>query len=290
MFGYVNVLKDELKVCDYNTFRAYYCGLCKSLGKNNGIVSRLGLSYDMTFLLIVLSALSEDEPEFCAKGCMVHPLTKRKTLKQNKISEYVADVSCMLVYLKAKDDFSDERSIKALFAMLMYYPCIRGAKKRYPELYKSILDNLGALSKLEAENSSDIDAAADCFSKITEVLFSYTHTGDEKRILSWLGYNIGRWIYVIDAFSDIEKDFRNKSYNPFLARKNDDLPIDLYIKKLASEIDVSLTLTLSSVASAYELLSVRRSDAILRNILYDGLMYRQHMILNKRKDNDNESI
>lgn len=277
MFGYVNILKDELKIKDYNTFRAYYCGLCKTLGRHNGTVSRFGLSYDMTFLLLVLSSIHEEDTEFSIERCIAHPVTKHKTACQNKLTEYVADMSCMLVYLKAKDDFSDEKSIKGLLGMLLYYPCIRRAKKRYRKIYDSITNQLNLLSQLEKEKCGDIDKTADCFAKITELLFSYSYDGEDKRKLSWLGYNIGRWIYIIDAIADYETDKKKNSYNPIIISN-----------KEKNELELSLTLTLSNIASAYELLDVKRNDAILRNILYDGLLQKQRAIL--RKDTSNESI
>lgn len=288
MFGYVNILKDELKIKDYNIFRAYYCCLCKTLGKHNGIVSRFGLSYDMTFLLIVLAAISDNEFEFCPQRCIAHPLNRHLTAQQNELSEYVADVSCMLVYLKAKDDFYDERSIKGLAGMALYKPCVRYSRKRYADIYSSLTKYLLELSELEAQNCAEVDMVADRFAKICEIIFSYTTKSNESRTLAWLGYNIGRWIYVIDAFSDISKDYKEHSYNPFLAGADIKGDLDGYIKKTARAIEPSLNINLANIGAAYELLNIKRNDAILRNIIYDGIRSKQDLLLHK--GDKNESI
>ena len=50
MFGYVTPFKSELKIREYNLFRAYYCGLCKTMGNEYNQLVRMGLNYDLSFL------------------------------------------------------------------------------------------------------------------------------------------------------------------------------------------------------------------------------------------------
>lgn len=279
MFGYVNVLRDELKVKDYMLFRSYYCGLCHALGKNCSQSSRLGLSYDMTFLAILLSALSKDEIKLKDSMCAAHPFTKRKTIIKNSATDYAANASSILYFNKMKDDWKDDRSIKALLGMVIYAHAYKKASRRYPELSKSIKEKLKELSSLEKQGTSEIDLVADCFARITEDLFSPDFIGEEnRRPAAWLGYNIGRWIYVIDAFSDIEKDLKKKSYNPFLAgAKFDDL--EKYKKDLALRLDGSLTFTLENATSGYNLLKLYKNEEIIKNILFLSLKSKQDSIL-----------
>lgn len=279
MFGYVNVLKDELKVKDYMLFRAYYCGLCHALGKNCSESSRLGLSFDMTFLAILLSGLSKESIQTKESMCVAHPLTKRKIVIKDKATDYAANASSILYYNKMKDDWKDDKSIKALLGMLIYRRAYKKASQRYPDLSKSINEKLKELSNFERQGTSEIDLVADCFARITEELFSPDFIGEEnKRPAAWLGYNIGRWIYVIDAFSDIEKDLKKKSYNPFLAgTKPED--IQKYKKDLAERLDESLTFTLENAASGYNLLKLYKNEEIIKNILFLGLKSRQDSIL-----------
>ena len=44
MFGYIRPLECELKVRDQALYRAYYCGLCKTIGRRYGQVARVALN------------------------------------------------------------------------------------------------------------------------------------------------------------------------------------------------------------------------------------------------------
>ena len=146
------------------------------------------------------------------------------------------------------------------------------------------------LYSLEKSNSSDIDEVSDKFAKITELLFSPAFANEDKRQLAWLGYNIGRWIYIIDAFADIEKDFKRKSYNPFLADFSGDDIIGLK-KELSKSLSTSLTFTLENATSAYNLMDFYKNKEIIENILFLGLLNKTDEILNtEHKERLNESI
>lgn len=281
MFGYVTIYKDELKIKDYNTFRAYYCGLCKAMGRQASQISRLGLSYDITFLAVLLSSIDKEDTVFLPQRCMLHPAEK-KPVAQGPWIDYAACVGVLLSYLKLEDDWQDDRSIKALLGMLFLKPGVRRIQKQYGALYEQIKSLLKQLSRLERENVGNHDEAADCFAKILELLFApeCIENCETKRILSWIGYNTGRWIYLIDALADFEKDYKKQSYNPFLVRySKGEAGLEEYRRQLANKIEIGLTYTLDNIASSYELLPVFRNDAILRNILYLSLKSQQDKIL-----------
>lgn len=263
MFGYVNAHKDLLRVCDYNIFRGYYCGLCKQLGKKFNQLTRFGLSYDMTFLAILLSSLEDKKVEIKAENCIAHPISKRPVAKNDPAIEYSADMSVILTYMKLKDDWQDEHSIKS-FARLSYYFPMKKTAKKYPAQYKCIRDNLSALSKLEKEKCQNIDAVAHCFGKLLEAMFD--KDGNNKAI-AFLGYHIGRFIYIADAYNDIEGDIKNKSYNPFIQMYGTDLKKE----EIKESVKNSLLFTLSEISNAYNLLDIKKNKEILDNIIYLGL-------------------
>ncbi len=287
MFGYVTVCRENLSEENRRIFNAYYCGLCKATGRLCSQGARMGLSYDITFLAMVLSAIQSDEYELCDKKCMIHPMRKNSCVENDKAVDYAANMGVILTYLKLLDDWKDDRSVKALVSMIFFSRGVRKARKRYKNEYNRIklyLDKLGALEK---NKCASVDEAADCFAKILEFLFTpdFVAGERERRSLAWLGYNIGRWIYIIDAYSDLEKDMRKNNYN-VLALSNDGMSCDAIKQSIGKNMESSLTFTLENAASAYNLLDIYRNREILDNIIYTSLKAKQKYILGGR----NESV
>ncbi len=287
MFGYIKPCKGQLGEADFGIFNAYYCGLCKAMGKQCSQASRLGLSYDVTFLAMVLSAVVDEEHCMKTEACMVHPFKKKQCVKQDIAVDYSACAGVMLSYLKLADDWHDDKSIKALLGMAVMYGGVRRARKKYRDEYKYIKNCLDELSRLEKENCSDIDRVADCFAKILQKLFTPSFITDDetRRILDWFGYNIGRWIFVLDAINDLEKDYKSKSYNPFIADFKDG-DISAYRASRAKELEISLTFTLENAASSFELLKVYKNQEVLYKIIYDSLRIKQIAVLKKQDIGD----
>lgn len=287
MFGYVTICKNTLSDAGYDTFKAYYCGLCKTMGKRCSQGTRMGLSYDITFLALVLSSVSDKDASIKDGKCLIHPFKKCGYIESDDATDYSADMGVILMYLKLLDDWHDERSIKSLFSMIFFYRGAKKARKRHSEVYGKISECLKRLSYLEKNGCAEIDETADCFAKILEVLFTPSFIEDEKqkRILAWLGYNIGRWIYIIDAYNDLEKDIKSGSYNTFACKyKGKSLE---EIKNEAREtVNLSLLLTLENAASAYDLLTVHKNKEVLDNIVYTALKNKQNTILGE----NNESL
>lgn len=264
MFGYIRILKDELRVREYNMFRSYYCGLCKTLKSEYGFASRMGLSYDVTFLALMLSSINDKDTNILPERCIVSPFNKKPIAQKTDALSYSAAVNVMLSYLKLSDDWRDEHSLKALFCMPLFWRAKTKAKKRFPELFREIKMHLDRLSLLEKEKCSEIDRLANEFGLVLSGVFKGYPDGDEseKRILSHVGYMLGRYIYILDAYEDREKDKKKKCFNPFLLNKDD---------VISDEIKESLMFTLSDVSNSYNLLNIKRNRPILDNIIYLGL-------------------
>ena len=131
MFGYITVDKPEMKVKDFYRYKAYYCGLCKSLQENYGLKGRVTLSYDVTFLVLVLTSLYEPKEEKSESRCPVHPIKKIPIL-QNEISRYGADMNLLLTYYHFEDDWKDEKSLKGIAGIHFYKKQAKKICKKYP--------------------------------------------------------------------------------------------------------------------------------------------------------------
>lgn len=286
MFGYVTVCRKAMSQEDYDLFCAYYCGVCKATGKCASQIARMGLSYDITFLAIILSAVMPDEDKKKEGVCIAHPLKKRAYVCESSVMDYAACMGVILTYLKFRDDLEDDKSIKAAALSALFYQGVRKARLGYERQYKEIVLQLKKLSTLEKENSSEIDECADCFAKILETLFTPDFITDEdsKRTLAWFGYNIGRWIYVLDAYNDIDKDRKKHSFNPFLSNGFKDFA--KYKKDLKEKLETSLTFTLENAASAFELMKIYKNKSVAEHIIYCGLPSKQASVLGE----ENESV
>ena len=95
MFGYVTANVKDLSPEELKTYRGLYCGLCRTLKERHGGLSRVSLTYDMTFLILVLSSLYGCSDTVGEERCAVHP-GKKHTYIVNEISDYAADMNMAL--------------------------------------------------------------------------------------------------------------------------------------------------------------------------------------------------
>ncbi|WP_207644704.1 DUF5685 family protein [Caloranaerobacter ferrireducens] len=286
LFGYVTPYKDELKVREYNTFKAYYCGLCKTLGSEFNQVVRFGLNYDFTFLGLLLSSLDEERDKIKFEGCIANPFKKKPIIVKNKNLSYSAYISVILVYYKLLDDWKDERNLLSLMGMIPFIFPKNKAKNVFEDKYLAVVNNLDKLAKLEKEKCDIIDESADVFGKLMEEIAASPFISDDRtiRVLRWLGYNLGRFIYVLDAFNDIEKDVKEGNYNPILLQYKYNLEegLESFINRVREPIEFTLTFTLDNLAKSYELLDIKYNRSIIENIVYMGTRQKMMQILKKR--------
>jgi len=270
MYGYVRPCKGELKVREYELFKARYCGLCHALKKGYGPFARFLVNYDFTFLSMLLQSPEESE-QICSKRCPVSPFRKKSCCVQTEALSAAADGSVLLGWWKLRDSASDKgffRGIPYRTAALLFTPAMRRAAKRRPELSSKIKDLLDELGGIENSQLASLDAPADCFGRLLSS-FSVFVSADDAAPLGQLLYHIGRWVYIIDALDDIEEDAGSGSYNPLILRFKAD-------KSGLSEEDrqyVSVTLKHSAAiaAAAFELMKKNEWTSILSNIIYLGL-------------------
>lgn len=261
MFGYVVINKPELKIKDYDLYREYYCGLCRSLRRRHGFIGQMTLNYDMTMVVLLLTGLYDTETKENKFRCMVHPLG-RHTARQNRFSDYAADMNVLLAYEKAMDDVADENKITARFLSTALRPKAKRVRSRYPRQAEVITENLRLLAEAERRGETDLDLLAGCFGRIMETVVLWREdylSADLRRF----GFFLGKFIYLLDAFDDLEKDEKNGSFNPLLPMKD-----NVNFEERTEEI---LEMMMAEAAKAFEMLPVIENTDILRNILYGGV-------------------
>lgn len=265
MFGYIMPRMEELSSEERDRYHAVYCGLCRALGNRCGQHCRLALTYDMTFLALVLGSLYEpDEREGCAR-CAPHPL-KPHTFVNTEYVDYAADMSVALMYHKCLDDWHDDRSVRGrAFAAALEHP-YREVSARHPGVCAAIEQGLEDIAQLEKAaatgDASQIpapDVAANRFAALLGEVFVYRYDFWADGLRS-LGSKLGKFVYVMDAALDIDKDRESGSYNP------------LVIMDISPEdIHEDLQLLAAEVAAAFEKLPLERDARVLRSVLYAGM-------------------
>jgi hypothetical protein len=261
MFGYVNINKQELKVKEYYKYKAYYCGLCHQLKRKYGRFGQMTLTYDMTFLIIVLTSLYECEVTHEKKRCLAHPTVKHDMI-MNEISDYAADMNIALTYHKLLDDWSDDHSLLSVSGAKLLKRRYRKIERRYPKKCEKIRTCLEQLAELEKSKEVNIDLITRPFGELMGELFVYRED-QWKGILFQLGFFLGKYIYLLDAYDDLERDIQSGSYNPIEPmRKNEFFEQEIY---------QILMLMMSECTKEFEKLPLLWDAELLRNILYAGV-------------------
>lgn len=275
MFGYVKAYKPELKIAEYDTYKAIYCSLCRQLGKDYGVFAKFILSYDFVFLAMLKLSLEDECCGYSKMRCPFNPLKKCMRLeKQSQTLEFSATCLVIMFYYKLLDDINDnglKGKLRSGAILPIFKHYLKKARKNYGDIDKKIADLMKTQETVEKENLNSIDKSADPTARMLEFVFSYGEEDENtKRVLSRLGYLAGKWVYLIDAFDDLEDDIKRGSYNPLKNRESED------VKGLINNCNVEM-------ANSFELLNLKRYKTILSNIIYRGLPEELKRIENKEK-------
>lgn len=279
MFGYVIVHKPELKFKEFDIYKGYYCGLCRSLKKRHGICGQLTLTYDMTFLAMLLSSLYKPDLKDEMHRCIIHPAGKHRMI-QTVYTDYVSDMNVLLSYFKSLDDWNDEHNVlKLAFSKMLKKDALNGFhdySKQFIDYRKkasTIQSLLHELELCERENISDIDTVSGLFGKIMAVLF-VPKEDEWSDSLKRIGFFMGKFIYILDAYDDLEKDLKHNSYNPFKS-----ISVD---KDFDEKIKSMLKMMIAEATKEFEFLPILENADILRNILYAGVWQKYYQIRDKK--------
>lgn len=289
MFGYVKVNKPEMKIKEYETYKGVYCSLCKAMGKYFGILSRFSLSYDITFLVITRLCFSRTVPCFENGRCFFNPAKKCNYCKNaDEQLKYAAAVSIMLFYFKVKDNISDSNFLKrVLMYLILPWASLKykKAKKMYGEIATVIEESMILQKEIENKNSDITDEAAHPSAHALGKITAYNLDDPDGSIYSF-GYGIGKWVYLMDAADDIEKDIKYGSYNVFVTK------YDLRAGENAESIKDAIAGTMNMCAgffyTSYEKIENKTMLPIIENIIYDGMFKIRDNILNKEKSKGND--
>ncbi len=278
MFGYIGVNKDELKIKEWNRYNAYYCGLCHSLKDVAGTKARISVSYDMTFLAMLLDDLYDCAKEEGKCRCVVHPLQKRPFVK-GEASLYAAKMNLLLCYDNLLDDWRDDRNAAAAVAAATIRRARMKIAREYPRQTRAVEQYLEKLHQCEEKREANPDVAAGLTGEMLAEVFCWKEDEWQKD-LRGLGFYLGKFIYLMDAYEDMEKDRKRGNYNPFLLSRGQ--------VRNAELAEQSLNMMAAGAAEYFECLPLVENIEILRNILYAGIWGKFEKIKAKREKEEEE--
>ena len=260
MFGLVTASVSELTKDQKVRYGSVYCGICRQIRMRSSQLSRLGLSYDMAFLALLLMSLYEPEENSGTRACGLHPIKPRPWIDNEYVS-YAADMNVALAYHKAADDWQDDKSLTARLRRSVFSGSYPRICREYPRQCQAIESCIAQLSELESQNCANPDLVANCFGKLMGELLVYREDL-WAATLRQMGMALGRFIYLGDAVLDYRRDRKKKKYNPFLAQGNQEN------WEIWQEY---LVLAMARCTDAFERLPLVQDKQLLDNILYSGV-------------------
>ncbi|MDY6367009.1 MAG: DUF5685 family protein [Clostridia bacterium] len=281
MFGYVRTNIPNLYVKDVVLYKSMYCGLCKSMGKTCGNLSRFTLNYDLTFLSIFCHNVLGKDVKIKKQRCIIHWFVRRPVVEQDEITNKIAALNIILAYYKLSDDVIDEG--KGKIKRKIFNKAYKRARRKEPRLDAIVKGNYKALREYEKTGGDSVDMSADPFGKMLQScageLLGEKATEQVKRLF----YNIGKWIYLIDAVDDFDKDKRKNTFNVFVNLYGDVKDKKMLIKEKSFELQSFFGQILSDINTLSNEINYNFNSDLIKNILCDGLWLQTKNILENKK-------
>ena len=270
MFGLIRPYMNDLSEDEKARYKAVYCGLCRALNEKYGLAGRMGLNYDMTFLILLLNSLYEPEEQTKEAFCPPHPVKKHRETA-TAFTDYAADMTVALTYHKALDDWMDEHSRTGRVYSGLLKGSYEKVKQKWPAQCEAIEKSLDALHEVEKDQEAQPERAADLSGRMLAGIFAVKEDFFQRQ-MGCLGYFLGKFIYMMDAAIDYEDDQKKGCYNPLNGMQ--------VTPEQAREL---LRQPMGQAAEAFEALPLVQDAHLMRNILYSGVWQTYNYEMKKKE-------
>ena len=268
MFGYVRTDLPYLYMKDDVLYKAMYCGVCKGISQVCGQSARMGLSYDVTFLSVILHNLKGVDVKIQKSHCLTHHIRKKPMAEVDELTRQLGAINTELVYFKYTDDIKD--GDKGRGKRLWFANGHKRVKARYPEITAIIENRLAEQEKLEKDGVASVDMAADSTATMLAELADYLLEDKKTPQTYALFYALGKWIYLIDALDDFDKDKKKGAYNPFVLSYEAGSRLEL-MEKYGSEIEFIFNSLFYDIRELLPQIKFHFNRDLCDNILLRGL-------------------
>ena len=272
MFGYLVYNNDKITKEDKQIYQECYCGLCNRLYEHYGTAGRKTLSYDLTFVTLLLSAIYDDEVTKGTEKCPLHPIHEHPYWYSD-ITEFTCDMNLVLSYYKMLDDYNDDHNMKAYKSAQKLEQDIAEIRQKYPEQMKVIEKCLKDNAEMEKQNVLNPDIPSNCFGVLMSQIFTYKVDDELTPALQQFGFYLGKYIYLMDAYIDLKSDLKHQRYNCLVSSDTTNFIEDL-------------EMIIADCTAEYEKLPIKSYKSILDNVLYSGVWSAYQLKQRKEKKHE----
>lgn len=191
-----------------------YCGVCKGIAQSCGQGARMGLTYDVAFLSVILHNIAGIDVKIEKQHCLTHCIRSKMMANVDDMTKKLGALNTALVYYKYTDDILD--GDKGRGKRLWFVSGHKKTVRNYPEIERIVRENLAAQQETEKSKTDSLDRAADASANMMAELSDYLLEDKKTPYTHDLFYAVGKWIYLIDALDDYDKDKKKGAYNPFV--------------------------------------------------------------------------
>ena len=279
MYGYIVPQKSTLRASDFVLYRSYYCGICCETGRAYGQLPRFTTNYDFAFLSALLIDYAAADVVIEEHTCVLNPIKKKAVLQHSSLLARIVAANLMLAYQKADDGVIDKDGLKYRAVRRALRGAFNKAKGKYPQIWLAIKTAYKAQREVEKQYIASLDRAADPFASLMRDLPELILGAKTDDNLKSLCYNIGKFVYLVDALDDIADDFKHKRYNPFLARYGEFKSRKDFIAEHKDDLEFCLGVCRNRAAQTFSALRFTQSYSLLRNIICDGMAAKAEELL-----------
>ncbi len=274
MYGILKARKCRINEEQYQSFKAYYCGLCDTLSTQFGNLSRMTVNYDMTFFYLLLDSVVDNS--LTTEGfCPTTPWKKRKIIVNEKLHSFIGAVNIYLAGLKLQDDLHDQESK----SKKVIYHAFKGKIDKAKEILTDLGIEITQADTLFADQlNQEISGSSlvDYYQTTAKGLAFLLREGSKQlslhentsQILEKLGFELGKVIYIMDSFVDYPSDTKNERFNALAKAFGDRIQlIGNLSPEIREEIYTELQSSLEKVKQLTNSLDLTKNRKLIEQIL-----------------------
>lgn len=281
MFGYVVPDKPNMFIKDFTMYRAFYCGLCKAIGKNCSQCMRVFTNYDMTFFIALLYGVRGEEIEISNETCILNPIKKKSVVKPSRSMIDAMNFNTILGHWKLVDDIEDKRSLtRKILDSVMVKRHYKKACKAMPAVAEAVERGYRELAEVERERTPSLDRAAHPFAQMMRECTALILGDDNTDAIGDMMYCIGKWIYLADAVDDVEEDARKGEYNCML-QGYDFKDRETFLQERQDFVAFALQDCCRGASEAFDRVRLKSCEGVITNIIWYGLAQKTNELLRR---------